>query len=70
MLLGLHADKRMKEHKYSKHTDEERNLVSREEAEQLAKNLGRWSKKNVPYVECDARDKSGLRAVVEAVICP
>ena len=70
VLLGLHADKRRKENKISKELDEERTIVSREKAEQLAKNLGRWSKKNVPYVECDARDKSGLQAVVEAVTSP
>ena len=70
VLLGLHADERKKEYKFSKEIDEERNIVSREEAEQLAKDMGRWTKKNVPYVECDARDKSGLQAVVEAVIRP
>ena len=70
VLLGLHADKRNSGHKSSKGLYEELNLVSREEAEQLAKNLGRWSKKCVPYVECEARDKSGLQAVVEAVINP
>ena len=70
VLLGSHADEREKVHKSSKGIDEERNIVSREEAEQLAKNLGRWRKKNVPYVECDARDKSGLQAVLEAVIRP
>ncbi len=70
VLLGLHADKRKSEHKSSKELNGERNFVSREEAEQLAKNLGRCSNKNVPYVECDARKKGGLQAVVEAVIYP
>ncbi len=70
VLLGLHADKRKSEHKSSKGLDEERDTVSREEAEQLAKILGQWSKKNVPYVECDAREKGGLQAIVQAVIDP
>ena len=68
VLLGLHADKRKSEQKSGKEIDGERKIVSREEAEQLAKDLGRWSKKIVPYVECDAREKGGLQAVMEAVI--
>lgn len=70
VLLGLHADERKSEHKSNKELDGGRGFVSRKEAEQLAKNLGQWSKSIVPYVECDARDKRGLQAVVEAVICP
>ena len=70
VLLGLHGDERKSEHKFSKESDGGRNFVSRKEAEQLAKDLGRWSKSIVPYVECDARDKGGLQAVVEAVIYP
>ena len=70
VLLGLHADERNSGHKSSKELDRERNDVSREEAEQLAKNLGRWSKKCVPYVECDAREIGGLQAIIEAVIYP
>ena len=61
VLLGLHAHERKKEYKSSKEIDEERNIVSREEAEQLAKDMGRWTKKNFPYVECDARDKAGFK---------
>lgn len=68
VLLGLHTDKRKSEHESGKELYEEWNLVSREVAEELARNLGRWSKKSVPYVECDARDKSGLQAVMDAVI--
>ena len=68
MLLGLHADKRKSGHKSNKEIYEEPNIVSREEAEQLAKNLGGWSKKNVPYVECDARERGGLQAAIEVVI--
>ena len=70
VLLGLHADRRKSGHKSNKQIDKERNIVSREQAEQLARNLGGWSKKNVPYVECDAREKGGLQAVIEAVIYP
>ena len=70
MLLGSHADKRKSEQKSGKEIDRARNFVSWGEAEQLAKNLGRWSKRNVPYVECDAREKGGLQAVMEAVIDP
>ena len=70
VLLGLHADERKSEHKSRKELDVGRDLVSRKEAEQLAKNLERWSKSKVPYVECDAREKGGLQAVVEAVIYP
>ena len=70
VLVGLHADERKSEHKSSKELYEEQNTVSRKEPGHLAKNLGRWSKKTVPYVECDARDKSGLQAIVEAVIYP
>lgn len=70
VLLGLHADRSKSEHKSSKELYVKQDAVSREEAEQLAKNLGSWSKKNVPYLECDARDKSGLQAVVEAVLYP
>ena len=68
VLLGLHADQRKSERRSSKDLDGDRNTVSREEAEQLARNLGQWSKKNVPYVECDARKKDGLQAIMEAVI--
>ena len=70
VLLGLHADERKSEDKSSKELDGGRDFVSRKEAEQLAKNLGRWSKSKVPYVECDAREKGELQAVVEAVIYP
>ena len=70
VLLGLHADERKSEHKSNKELDWGRVFVSRKEAEQLAKDLGRWSKSIVPYVECDARDKGGLQAVVEAVLYP
>ena len=70
VLLGLHADERKSEHKSNKELDGGRDFVSRKEAEQLAKDLGRWSKSIVPYVECDAREKGGLQAVVEAVIYP
>ena len=45
-------------------------MVWREEAEQLAKNLERWSKRMVQYVEWDAREKGGLQAVMEAVLYP
>ena len=70
VLLGLQADRRKSGHKSNNQINKERNIVSREEAEQLAKNLGGWSKKNVPYVECDAREKGGIQAVIEAVIYP
>ena len=70
VLLGLHADERKSEDKSSKELDGWRDFVSRKEAEQLAKNLGRWSKSKVPYVECDAREEGELQAVVEAVIYP
>ena len=68
VLLGLHADERKSEHKSSKELDGGRDFVSRKEAEQLAKDLGRLSKKKIPYVECDAREEGELQAVFEAVI--
>ena len=70
VLLGLHADKRKSKHKSSKELDGGQKFVSRKEAEQLAKDLGRLSKKKIPYVECDAREEGELQAVFEAVIYP